>query len=51
MEQYAKLIDLTDGECGLIGDLADISGPDVKMLYFDVEADGTFTLKMAAISE
>ena len=51
MHLYAKLISLTDGECCLIGELADISSPDVKMLHFDVEADGTFTLEMAAISE
>ena len=51
MALYAKLIDLTDGECCLIGELADIGSTDVKILHFDVEADGTHTMKMAAISE
>ena len=49
MQGYAKLIDLTDGECCLIGELADISKPDVSLLHFDVEADGSAVLKLAAI--
>lgn len=49
MQLCAKLIDLTDGECCLIGELADISAPDVKMLRFDVEADGVYTLEIAAV--
>ena len=49
MQLYAQLIELTDGECSLIGELADISVPDVRMIRFDVEANGTYTLEMAAI--
>ena len=49
MQLYAQLIELTDGECSLIGELADISAPDVRMIRFDVEANGTYTLEMAAI--
>lgn len=49
MQLYAKLIDLTEGVCGLIGELADISQPDVKILRFDVEANGTYTLEMATV--
>lgn len=49
IQLYAQLIELTDGECSLIGELADISEPDVKMLRFDVEADGTYTLELANI--
>ena len=32
MQLYAQLIELTDGECSLIGELADISVPDVRMI-------------------
>jgi glutamine synthetase len=49
MQLYAQLIELTDGECSLIGELADISVPDVRMVRFDVEANGTYTLEMAAV--
>lgn len=49
IQLYAQLMKLTNGECGLIGELADISGPDVKMLRFDVEADGTYTLELTNI--
>ena len=49
MQGCAKLIDLTDGECCLIGELADFSKPDVSLLHFDVEADGSAVLKLAAI--
>jgi hypothetical protein len=49
MQLYAQLIELTDGECSLIGELADISVPDMRMIRFDVEANGTYTLEMAAI--
>jgi hypothetical protein len=48
---YAKLIELTDGECGLIGELVDISDPDAKLLHFDVEANGEYTLQIAAVAE
>ena len=51
MQLFAKLIDLTDGECGLIGELVDISGPDAKILHFDVEATGEYTLEIAAVAE
>jgi len=46
---YAELIDLTDGMCSLIGELVDLSGDDASILHFDVEADGSYTMKMAAI--
>ena len=49
MNLYAKMIELTDGECSLTGELVDISAPDIKMLRFDVEADGAHNLEMAAI--
>ena len=29
--------------------LADISKPDVSMLRFDVDADGKYTMEMAAV--
>lgn len=48
---YAQLIELTEGECSLIGELVDISGPDRKMLYFDVESDGSYTLQISAVAE
>jgi hypothetical protein len=48
---YAELIELTDGECGLIGELVDISDPDAKLLHFDVEANGEYTLQIAAVAE
>lgn len=48
---YAKLIDLTGGQCSLIGEMADISQPDVKLLHFDVEADGKCTMKLAAVAD
>lgn len=51
LQLLAQLIDLTDGNCGLIGELADISGSDVKMLRFDAEADGSYCLQMAAVAE
>jgi hypothetical protein len=47
MKLVARLIDLTDGECGLIGELVDISGPDARVLHFDVEANGEYILKIA----
>ena len=47
MQLVARLIDLTDGECGLIGELVDISGPDARVLHFDVEANGEYILKIA----
>lgn len=47
MQLVAKLIDLTDGECSLIGELVDISGPDAKILHFDVDANGEYKLKIA----
>ena len=50
MQLYAQLIELTDGECSLIGELADISVPDVRMIRFDVEANGTYTLEMASVN-
>ncbi len=49
MKLYARLISLTGGECGLIGELVDVSGPDVQMLRFDVNADGTYTMEVAAV--
>lgn len=49
MQLVAKLIDLTDGECGLIGELVDISRPDNKILHFDVEANGEYTIQIAAV--
>ena len=49
MRLFAKLIDLTDGECGLIGELVDISSPDAKILHFDVEANGEYTIQIAAV--
>ena len=49
MQLYAQLIELTNGECSLIGELADISVPDVRMIRFDVEANGDYTLEMASI--
>ena len=49
MNLCAKLIQLTDGACCLSGELADVSSADIKMLRFDVEADGTYTLEMAAV--
>lgn len=49
MKLYAQLIELTDGECCLIGELADISQPDVRMIRFDVEANGEYKLEMASV--
>lgn len=46
-----QLISLTGGDCGLIGELADISGPDVRLLHFDVEASGRICLDMASVSD
>lgn len=51
MRLFAKLINLTDGECGLIGELVDISGPDARILHFDVAANGEYTLQIAAVAE
>ena len=51
MRLYAKLIELTDGECGLIGELVDISCPDARILHFDVEANGEYTLQISAVAE
>jgi hypothetical protein len=48
---YAQLIELTDGECSLIGELVDISGPDRKVLHFDVESDGSYKLQISAVAE
>lgn len=48
---YAMLIDLTDGECGLIGELVDVSGSDVRVVHFDVEASGEYTIEIAAVAE
>lgn len=48
MSLYAKFIDLTDGECSLIGELVDISGADAQVLHFDVEANGEYTMKLAS---
>lgn len=50
MQLVAKLIDLTDGECGLIGELVDLSGPDARILHFDVEANGECTIQIAAVA-
>lgn len=49
MQLYAQLIELTNGECSLIGELADVSVPDVRMIRFDVEYNGDYTLEMASI--
>lgn len=49
MNLCAKMIQLTDGVCCLNGELADASSADIKLLRFDVEADGTYTLEMAAV--
>ncbi len=49
MRLFAKLIDLTDGECGLIGELVDISGPNTRILHFDVEANGEYTIQIATV--
>jgi hypothetical protein len=49
MRLFAKLIDLTDGECGLIGEFVDISRPDAKILHLDVEANGEYTIQIAAV--
>lgn len=51
MRLYAKLIELTDGECGLIGELVDISCPDARILHFDVEANGEYTLQISTVAE
>ena len=51
MRLFAKLINLTDGECGLIGELVDISGPDAKILHFDIEATGEYTIEIATVEE
>ena len=51
MQLCAKLINLTDGECGLIGELVDISGPDAKILHFDIEATGEYTIEIATVEE
>lgn len=48
---YARLIDLTEGECGLIGELVDLSGPDARIVHFDVEANGEYTIKLFAVAE
>ena len=49
MQLYAQLMVLTNNECGLMGELVDLSGPDARILRFDVNADGTYTLEMAAV--
>lgn len=49
MRLFAKLINLTDGECGLIGELVDIAGSDVKILHFDVGANGEHTIQIASV--
>lgn len=50
MALTAELIDLTDGECSLIGELVDTHSPDARILHFDVEYNGSYTLKMAALN-
>lgn len=49
MALYARLLELSDGEAGLIGELADVSCPDVKILHFDVEADGAYSMELASV--
>lgn len=46
---FTKLVELTDGQCSLIGEIADISQPDVKILHYDVEPDGACTIRLAAV--
>lgn len=47
---FVELNELTDGECSLLGELVDCSGPDVKVLHFDVDADGNPILELAQIA-
>lgn len=47
---FAELNELTDGECSLLGELVDCSGPDAKVLHFDVDADGNPILTVAQIA-
>lgn len=51
IQLYAKLIELTDGECGLIGELVDFSGSDPRLLHFDVESDGKYTMKLFSVAD
>ena len=50
LQLFVQLIRLTDGECSLIGELADLSAPNVVCSRFDVDASGAYTLEIAAIN-
>ena len=47
---FEKLSDLTDGECGLIGELVDFSGSEPKILHFDVQ-EGEYIFELSAVEE
>lgn len=47
---FAELNELTDGVCSLLGELADCSGSDAKVLHFDVDVDGNPVLEVAQIT-
>lgn len=49
IDLYSALIRATKDKCGMIGEFVDLSGKDAALLTLDIQADGSYYLKIARV--